>query len=189
MLNVVVYTTILVVLLVLIVMVVVNQRPKDVYQSKGDVSSPIVPRCLNDNQCYPGKYCVGGTCQEKRCTSSIECRTGHECIGGYCQVRYCLSNNDCSNFELCHNNVCIPRTISCRSDGDCLTFGVCRMDTCVWPNDGKSCDSRRDCNGLPCVDYKCSGVHGRYGQHCTDTSDCQKDLYCYNHRCLPITQR
>lgn len=181
----------LIIIALILIILILLLYPPNTYITKGLTdeikTKPIVNyECNSNNHCSPDKYCVNSVCTSKQCNSSIDCKQGHECINGYCQAKSCILNSDCSSFEICHNGICINKDVSCYSDKECMSRGVCRLNRCIWDTEGKSCESRSDCTGLFCVDMKCSGKQGRYGQRCVTTTDCQNGLICYNRICTPV---
>jgi hypothetical protein len=120
------------------------------------------------------------------CSTSLDCESDHECIGGVCQVRHCMSNSDCLRSQICLDRVCINKDQQCTNDSDCHKgLGICKIHRCIWKVEGMSCKSRRECDGINCVNHVCRVSKGKYGERCTDYMDCDNGMVCRQNYCIP----
>lgn len=101
------------------------------------VQFPMAGERCTDSKCYPGYYCSGSFCKERKeinetCSyyNDHECKDGLVCaydsnIGRVCknnnpkEGEFCNSDIVCPDGLACENNTCVKKTWECKTNKDC----------------------------------------------------------------------
>jgi len=104
--------------------------------------APKYPKCVRDEHCKPGEFCVNGLCQQ--CRTDGDCPHGQKCNKGRCEKATCTDDSACGPGMRCEAGKCV-KAAQCQSDGDCPEGNECQQGRCVAPPKGEPVSK------LPCT--------------------------------------